>query len=99
MNAIRGILGASLGESPAQAAARIDEAKKNANDLTGLIKRKKAKGAEQSGANGAHGNGKRKADDDDESDENEPKKVKVDVDEIVEGNEDTSAKVEDAAEE
>ena len=36
-----GILGATLGESPAEANARIEEAKKNANDLSGLVRRKK----------------------------------------------------------
>lgn len=37
-----GILGAALGESAEQTQARIEEAKKTATDLTGLV-RKKAK--------------------------------------------------------
>jgi HAT1-interacting factor 1 len=80
-----GILGAALGESPAQAQARIEEAKKSAKDLTGLIRRK-AKVVEidtpESSRNGTPGpqekatNGKRKAGDfDDEI--NESKKAKV----------------------
>ncbi|KAF4475437.1 NASP-related protein sim3 [Colletotrichum fructicola Nara gc5] len=40
--AMGGILGAALGESAEQTQARIEEAKKSANDLTGLV-RKKAK--------------------------------------------------------
>jgi hypothetical protein len=34
-------LGTAIGESPAEAASRIEEAKKNANDLTGLVRHKK----------------------------------------------------------
>jgi HAT1-interacting factor 1 len=35
-----GVLGTALGESPADAAARVEEAKKTATDLTGLVRRK-----------------------------------------------------------
>ncbi|KAI9736486.1 MAG: hypothetical protein M1818_005996 [Claussenomyces sp. TS43310] len=42
INPMGGILGATLGESPAEAQARIDEAKRTATDLTGLVRRKKA---------------------------------------------------------
>jgi hypothetical protein len=71
-----GILGAALGESPTEAAARIEEAKKNATDLTGLIKRKKKVGEEASAdTNGTSTNGKRKAEDDEEE---SVKKVKFD---------------------
>jgi hypothetical protein len=72
-----GILGAALGESPAEAAARIEEAKKNATDLTGLVKRK-PKVVEQPNVdtNGTSTNGKRKAEDDGE--EESVKKVKFD---------------------
>lgn len=71
-----GILGAALGESPAEAAARIEEAKKNATDLTGLVKRK-PKVVEQPNVdtNGTSTNGKRKAEDDGEE---SVKKVKFD---------------------
>lgn len=61
-----GILGATLGESPAEAQARIEEARKTATDLTGLVRRKKtAKTSGESEAPAAtisNGNGKRKAD-------------------------------------
>lgn len=82
-----GILGAMLGESPAEAAARVEEAKKTATDLTGMV-RKKAKptnGTETS-PNGAKTNGKRKAEDDGEKSESkktkvvEPEKAKVEDD-------------------
>jgi HAT1-interacting factor 1 len=73
-----GILGTTLGESPADAAARIEEAKKTANDLTGLVRRKKTgkpadAAATEATADGT--NGKRKAEDDVEENEN-PKKAK-----------------------
>jgi HAT1-interacting factor 1 len=42
INPMGGILGATLGEAPADAAARLEEAKKTATDVSGLI-RKKAK--------------------------------------------------------
>lgn len=70
-----GILGAMLGESPADAAARVEEAKKTATDLTGMV-RKKAKPANGTGTspNRAKTNGKRKAEDDGEN--SDSKKVK-----------------------
>ena len=40
-NPLSGILGSILGESPDAQKARIDEATRNANDVSGLIKRKK----------------------------------------------------------
>lgn len=80
-NPLGGILGAVLGESSAEAQARIDEASKKANDLTGLVRKKKAKpesqaetapaadaGAAGSTA-GAETNGKRKAEDEPTEDE------------------------------
>jgi HAT1-interacting factor 1 len=79
-NAMGGILGQTLGESPAEAAARIEEAKKTATDLTGLVRRKEkvAKSAEATpeptvSANGT--NGKRKAEDEPEN--GDVKKAKV----------------------
>jgi HAT1-interacting factor 1 len=81
-NAAAGILGTALGESPADAAARVEEAKKNATDLTGLVRHKKkpidssaATGftpEQSSSTNGT--NGKRKAEDEGHS---EAKKAKV----------------------
>ncbi|KAK0107261.1 hypothetical protein ONS95_003962 [Cadophora gregata] len=79
VNNAGGILGATLGDSPAEAAARIEEAKKTATDLSGLV-RKKNKPAEAevapastTTANGT--NGKRKAEDD--AGESDSKKAKV----------------------
>jgi HAT1-interacting factor 1 len=76
-----GILGATLGESPAEAQARIEEAKKTAKDLTGLVRRK-AKALETTeestnGTNGAATNGKRKAEDLEEVDMENSKKARV----------------------
>ncbi|RDL37543.1 Uncharacterized protein BP5553_04976 [Venustampulla echinocandica] len=84
-NAMGGILGATLGESPAEAAARIEDAKNKANDLTGLVRRKGEKSAKDievatvpaASTNGTNGtNGKRKAEDDAEVSDN-AKKAKV----------------------
>jgi putative NADH-flavin reductase len=76
-----GILGATLGESPAEAQARIEEAKKTAKDVTGLV-RKKAKAPETAeentiGTNGTATNGKRKAEDLEGEDAEGSKKAKV----------------------
>ncbi|KAI9846681.1 MAG: hypothetical protein M1837_003736 [Sclerophora amabilis] len=69
-NPMTGILGSILGESPAEQKARIESAMNDANDLTGLVRRKKpvVTTGEQDGeaennastANGTNGNGKRK---------------------------------------
>ncbi|KAK1962940.1 histone H1-binding protein [Colletotrichum sublineola] len=86
---VGGILGAALGESAAQTQARVEEAKKTATDLTGLVRKKnkdepksadkpaeEAKATEVS-ANGEEANGiKRKAEDPAEGDES-AKKTKV----------------------
>ncbi|PNY25777.1 NASP-like protein sim3 [Tolypocladium capitatum] len=80
-NPLGGILGAALGESAAETKARIDEAAKNATDLSGLVRKKKAKDAADSPAPAAAANGKRKAGDDAEPDAAEsPKKARVDED-------------------
>lgn len=70
-----GIIGATLGESPVEAAKRIEEAKAGANDLTSMV-RKKEKKVEPKPEAAANGNGKRKAEDEGEA---EAKKVKTDV--------------------
>ncbi|KAG6003370.1 hypothetical protein E4U21_002086 [Claviceps maximensis] len=44
---IGGILGAALGESAADAQARVEEAKKTATDLTGLVRKKKGASEEE----------------------------------------------------
>ncbi|KAJ5041049.1 uncharacterized protein L3040_005606 [Drepanopeziza brunnea f. sp. 'multigermtubi'] len=79
-----GILGATLGETPAEAIARIDEAKKSAKDLSGLV-RKKTKPAEEeptasssaAAPASASTNGKRKAEDDEDVVESDSKKAKI----------------------
>lgn len=74
-----GILGASAGETPAAAQARIEEAKKTATDLTGLVRRKKNPKASETSTpepSTQGGNGKRKAEDDG-GDSDSAKKTKV----------------------
>ncbi|KAL8404137.1 hypothetical protein RB594_009122 [Gaeumannomyces avenae] len=63
-NPLSGILGAALGETPGQVEARVQEATKNATDLSGLVRKKKAPAAEEEkpavvdadGANGSAAN-------------------------------------------
>ncbi|GKT49050.1 NASP-related protein sim3 [Colletotrichum spaethianum] len=80
---VGGILGAALGESAAQTQARVEEAKKTATDLTGLVRKKNkeepkpAAKATEVPANGEESNGtKRKAEELAEADES-AKKAKV----------------------
>ena len=78
-NPLGGVLGTTVGESPSEMAARIEEAKKNATDVSGLVRHKPKKAAveaavETNGSNGA--NGKRKAEDEPEV-EVDTKKAKV----------------------
>lgn len=63
-----GILGAALGESNAETEARIQEAKKTATDLSGLVRKKEKKATPAAVANGkrkaeegAAGEGSKKA--------------------------------------
>ncbi|OTA98814.1 hypothetical protein M426DRAFT_325665 [Hypoxylon sp. CI-4A] len=79
-DAVLGVLGAALGESAPDKEARIEEAKKNAKDLSGLV-RKKTKDeskpeAESATGKETNGNSKRKAEDDAPG-EDEAKKAKV----------------------
>lgn len=77
---LRGVLGAMLGESPAQQRARIEEASRNANDLTGLVKHKKRSQGDASVADAAiNGKSKRKADTENEGETMIGKKVKVEA--------------------
>lgn len=73
-----GILASALGESPAEMQARVEEAKKNANDLTNLVRKKKVAKTEEPdvSTNGMNGSGKRKLDDDEVA-EADSKKAKV----------------------
>ena len=79
-----GILGPAVGESPAEAQARIEEAKKNATDLTGLIRRKgkatetaDTSGDDPTESTGTATNGKRKAEDLEPEEAGGSKKAKV----------------------
>lgn len=83
-----GVLGSILGESPAEQQARLEEAKKGANDLSGLVRKKKpaaetakpAATAEPPQENSNATNGKRKLDETDDDaavPEAEVKKAKV----------------------
>ncbi|TVY67183.1 NASP-related protein sim3 [Fusarium oxysporum f. sp. cubense] len=78
---IGGILGAALGESAAETKARVDEAKKTATDLSGLVRKKnKDESAEEPEAARvpeAETNGKRKAED--PAEDTETKKAKVEA--------------------
>ena len=80
-NPLAGILGSMLGESPAAQKARIEEASKGANDLTGLVKKKRfaAESSHTSSqAKSVHTNGKRKASSDMlEEDATTEKKVRM----------------------
>jgi HAT1-interacting factor 1 len=81
-NPMAGLLADMLGESPAQSKARIEEATKNANDLSGLVKHKKKPKVEASNGaaalqSSATANGKRKLDESGAT-ETEGKKAKLD---------------------
>lgn len=68
-----------LGESPAQQRARIEEASRNANDLSGLVKHKKKPTDKAATAETTvNGSSKRKADAIDEDSSSIEKKAKVD---------------------
>lgn len=76
-----GIIGATLGESPAEAAKRIEEAKAGANDLTSMVRKKEKKVEAPKPAEGevkTEANGKRKAENEGEN-EAEVKKAKTDA--------------------
>ncbi|KAM0808658.1 putative Tetratricopeptide SHNi-TPR domain-containing protein [Seiridium cardinale] len=77
-NPMSGILGAALGESPAEAQARIAEAKKGANDLSGFVRKKEKKPDAAAPAPEPETNGKRKAEEPADSSE-EAKKAKVEA--------------------
>ncbi|KAF4995037.1 hypothetical protein FGRMN_5425 [Fusarium graminum] len=73
---IGGILGAAIGESAAETKARVDEAKKTATDLSGLV-RKKNKDESTAPVVEVEANGKRKAEE--PTEDTEVKKAKVDT--------------------
>lgn len=74
-NPMGGILSAILGESPVAAAARIEEAKKKATDVSSLIRKKEKKPVAESNGTATNGNGKRKIEDGEG--DSEAKKAKV----------------------
>ncbi|RYP64963.1 hypothetical protein DL771_008532 [Monosporascus sp. 5C6A] len=92
---VSGILGAALGDSSEEAKARVEEAKKNATDLTGLV-RKKTKQEQQeqeskpetevapASTEITNGASKRKAEESAEGADDEPKKPKVQEEAAVE---------------
>ncbi|KAL4889727.1 hypothetical protein BDV59DRAFT_186064 [Aspergillus ambiguus] len=47
---LKGILGQMIGQTPAQQAARLDAASKNANDLSGLVKKRKQPSSQEAGS-------------------------------------------------
>ncbi|KAI1332855.1 hypothetical protein F5Y16DRAFT_356753 [Xylariaceae sp. FL0255] len=75
-NPLSGILGQVLGESSTQAAERVEEARKNAKDLSGLVRKKTKKPEPESEAKPEESNGKRKAEDPADGGE-DSKKAKV----------------------
>ncbi|KAG8406886.1 hypothetical protein J3459_006636 [Metarhizium acridum] len=76
-NALGGLFGAALGESAAETQARVEEAKKTATDLTGLVRKKKAKEEEKPEPAAPATNGKRKAEDEVPEAAESPKRAKV----------------------
>ncbi|KAG6249018.1 hypothetical protein E4U23_002521 [Claviceps purpurea] len=79
------ILGGTLGESAADTQARVEEAKKTATDLTGLVRKKKPAATEEPSESTAAAtdaspstSGKRKAEEDASVTAESPKKSKVD---------------------
>ncbi|KAI7225977.1 hypothetical protein KC330_g8974 [Hortaea werneckii] len=81
-DAMRGILGAMLGESKGEQEKRIKQATSQANDLSGLVKHKKKAKAEPEASNGAvsedgKGKGKRKAEESPKSETASEKKAKT----------------------
>ncbi|KAG5984648.1 hypothetical protein E4U55_003869 [Claviceps digitariae] len=82
------ILGAALGESAAETHARVEEAKKTATDLTGLVRKKKTTAEEEQKTSQSDSsaptaastttNAKRKAEEDSPVAAESPKKAKVD---------------------
>ncbi|KAH7026199.1 uncharacterized protein B0I36DRAFT_330086 [Microdochium trichocladiopsis] len=82
-NPMSGILGAALGESSSETAARVEQAKKNATDLSGLVRKKAKKEEPATPPADTNGSGsKRKAEDDEPAaaDHEAPKKARVDDD-------------------
>ncbi|TLD18313.1 putative tetratricopeptide repeat domain protein [Venturia nashicola] len=72
-----GMLAQMLGQSPAEQKAILEEAKENANDLSGLVRKKKpaaSKPAADTNGSSSGGNGKRKAEEDSDG---ESKKTRV----------------------
>ncbi|KAK9444558.1 histone H1-binding protein [Metarhizium brunneum] len=77
-NALGGLFGAALGgESATETQARVEEAKKTATDLTGLVRKKKAKEEEKPEPAAPATNGKRKAGDEVPEAAESPKRAKM----------------------
>ena len=78
-NSMGGVLGTTIGETPTEANARIEEAKKTATDLTGLVRKKNKEATPEPAKTATTGttNGKRKAENEPEVEAAEAKKAKV----------------------
>lgn len=84
-----GVLGAALGESAEETEARLEEARKTAKDLTGLVRKKNRdspkavakSGPTEATTNGHEANGKRRAEE--PADGQESKKARVE--DVLEG--------------
>ncbi|KAJ9667889.1 hypothetical protein H2201_002075 [Coniosporium apollinis] len=78
-NPLNGVLGSLLGESSAEQKARIEQATKSANDLSGLVRhKKKPVEADQGIASVANGSGKRKLGDEDDQGRERAKSARID---------------------
>jgi hypothetical protein len=76
MEPFRGLLGELLGEDPAVAKKRMEQAMNNAQDLSGLVRKKPHKETEVRSSDAAGNGTKRKAEDEPAADDNS-KKAKV----------------------
>lgn len=78
-NPLNSVLGSLLGESPAEQKARIEQATKSANDLSGLVRHKKKPiEADQDIASVANGSSKRKLGDEDDQGRERAKSARID---------------------
>lgn len=76
---LNGVLGAMLGESPAEQKARIEQAMKSANDLSGLVRhKKKSAETEQATARETNGSSKRKLGEDEDEGRERAKSARID---------------------
>ncbi|EON65430.1 hypothetical protein W97_04668 [Coniosporium apollinis CBS 100218] len=78
-NPLNSVLGSLLGENPAEQKARIEQATKSANDLSGLVRhKKKLIEADQGIASVVNGSSKRKLGDEDDQGRERAKSARID---------------------